>query len=382
MNAYLTGTGSFLPHDPVPAENIETILGMVGGRPSRARARILKANGIRTRHYAIDPKTGKTTHDNAQLTAEAVKALARRCGLDVNGDLALLACGTSTPDQFLPSHGSMVHGELGSPACEVMTASGGCCTSMAALKYAAMAVASGEARNAIATGSELTSALMRAAHFGPEIDERLRALEEKPYLAFEHDFLRWMLSDGAGALLIEPQPRRGMPSARIEWIEYLSFAGQMETCMYHGARKVGPRIESWKTTEDPRERVRQGFFNMGQDARLLTEHICRVCVNEALAIVLKKHPLRADEIDWLVPHYSSAYFKDEVTERFREAGLPIPPERHFTNLSTKGNTGAASPFIMLDELFTSTPLRSGQKILVAVPESARFSVAYMLLTVV
>ena len=64
------------------------------------------------------------------------------------------------------------------------------------------------------------------------------------------------------------------------------------------------------------------------------------------------------------------------------AGLPIPQERWFTNLTRKGNTGAASIFIMLDELFNSGSLRSGQRLLCYVPESGRFSSAFMQLTVV
>jgi 3-oxoacyl-[acyl-carrier-protein] synthase-3 len=60
----------------------------------------------------------------------------------------------------------------------------------------------------------------------------------------------------------------------------------------------------------------------------------------------------------------------------------IPEERWFTNLYTKGNTGAASVFIMLEELFHSGNLQPGQKILCMVPESGRFIVSFMMLTVV
>jgi 3-oxoacyl-[acyl-carrier-protein] synthase-3 len=59
----------------------------------------------------------------------------------------------------------------------------------------------------------------------------------------------------------------------------------------------------------------------------------------------------------------------------------IPQEKWFTNLQEKGNTGAASIFIMLDELVNSGKLESGNKLLCFVPESGRFSSAYMLLTV-
>ncbi len=65
-----------------------------------------------------------------------------------------------------------------------------------------------------------------------------------------------------------------------------------------------------------------------------------------------------------------------------EVDLSIPMERWFTNLTSKGNTGAASIFIILEELFNGGHLRSGQKLLCYVPESGRFSSAFMHLTVV
>jgi 3-oxoacyl-[acyl-carrier-protein] synthase-3 len=381
VNAFINATASFLPNAPVSGEEIERVLGMVGGRPSVARARILRSNGIVTRYYAVDPATGKATHTNAQLTAEAVRELGRRSGVSIGETVDLLACGTSTPDQLMPSHGSMVHGELGTPPCEVFSTAGVCCASMAALKYASLAVSTRTALAAVVTGSEVASSLLHARHFEPEMEERLRDLEVRPHLAFEHDFLRYMLSDGAGAFLLEPEPvrRTDWPSLRIEWIESLSFAGEMEACMYHGALKDGSRLVGWKASEDPLERVRRGFFNVGQDARLLNRHIGPLMA-EGLRRVMAKHALAAEEIAWFLPHYSSHFFRPEFERQLVEVGLPVPPERHFTNLAQKGNTGAASIFLILDELVTSGRVREGQQILCFVPESARFSVAFMLLT--
>src|SRR5687768_17316768 len=109
-SVYITNTSSFLPNPPVDNDNMERILGQVGDRPSRARRVILKSNGIKTRHYAIDPHTLQPSHTNASMTAEAVRKL---------GDeffplerLECLSCGTSIADQLMPNHASMVHGEL------------------------------------------------------------------------------------------------------------------------------------------------------------------------------------------------------------------------------------------------------------------------------
>ena len=175
--AYITNLSAFLPNAPVSNDEMESVLGMINGRPSRARRIILRSNGINTRYYAIDPATGKTTHTNAQLTAAAVRALARA---DFNLDqIDLLACGTTFADQLVPSHTSMVHGELGIPPCETVAISGVCISSTTALKYAMLGVASGEFRHAVSAGSETPSAVMHARNFQAESDAQIEALDRK-----------------------------------------------------------------------------------------------------------------------------------------------------------------------------------------------------------
>ena len=61
VSAYVTSTGSFLPGPPINNDEIEDVLGLVDGRRSRLKSRILKANGIQTRHFAID-REHRTTH--------------------------------------------------------------------------------------------------------------------------------------------------------------------------------------------------------------------------------------------------------------------------------------------------------------------------------
>jgi 3-oxoacyl-[acyl-carrier-protein] synthase-3 len=60
----------------------------------------------------------------------------------------------------------------------------------------------------------------------------------------------------------------------------------------------------------------------------------------------------------------------------------IPEAKWFTNLRTKGNTGAASIFIMLEEAFNGGRFSPGDRILLMVPESGRFSVSFVHLTCV
>src|ERR1051325_3017657 len=135
MSVYITGIASFLPNKPVPNEQIESLLGRINGVTSHVRDLILQRNGIRWRYYAIDPGTGKVTHTNAELTATAIRQLLEKTGIAPE-EIDLLACGTSSPDQAIPNHASMVHGILKIPPCEVVSTAGVCCSGMTAMKYA------------------------------------------------------------------------------------------------------------------------------------------------------------------------------------------------------------------------------------------------------
>src|ERR1700683_3822319 len=120
---YIVRTASFFPNEPVSNDEMEEYLGYINKNPSKSRRIVLRNNGIKRRFYALT-KDGKATHNNAQLTAEAVKALFVKDPENLK-KIELLACGTSSPDQLMPSHAVMVHGELPETnAIEVISPSG------------------------------------------------------------------------------------------------------------------------------------------------------------------------------------------------------------------------------------------------------------------
>lgn len=376
---FINRISAFLPHAPVDNDDMEARLGLVGDQPSRARKLVLRSNGIKQRHYVIDPLSGLPSMNNAQMTATAVRGLAG-AGFELE-QLECLAASTSSPDQTMPNHAVMVHGELGNPPCEVISTAGICLCGVSALKYAWLAVASGESRNAVACGSEVASGLMHASNFEAERESRTEQLERHPEIAFEKDSLRWMLSDGAGAMLLQDRPNAAGLSLRIDWIDILSFADSMPACMYAGAEMGEQGLVGW-TRFDAEARSRRSLMAVKQNVKLLNDNIVRLTVEEALRRIIPRRGLKAEEIEHFLPHYSSEFFRQRLADGLANVGLPIPLERWFTNLTRKGNTGSASFFIMLEELFNSARLKAGERLLCYVPESGRFSSAFLHLTVV
>jgi len=374
-NVYITRIAKFLPNEPIGNDEMEEKLGVINGKASKARRIILRNNQIKTRYYAID-KDGKITHNNAQLTAEAVEAL---CDNEfTKNDIELLSCGTSSPDQIMPSHAAMVHGFLKNGNLEINSPSGACVSGMNALKYGYFAVKCGAKNNAVCTGSERTSSWMRAEIFKDEVTQ-LSKVEDNPMLAFNKEFLRWMLSDGAGAVLLESEPK-GIHPLKIEWMESYSYAFELDTCMYAGGEKLEDgSLKPW--SEYPSDEwAKNSLFAMKQDVKLLGANILVKGV-ESMKDAMQKHNITEEDIDYYMPHISSYYFKENLFDEIERQGMHIPWEKWFLNLQEVGNVGAGSIYLMLEELFHSGKLKKGDRLFLQVPESARFAYAYAYLTV-
>ena len=375
---YITKASKYLPNTPIDNDQMEVFLGEINETASKAKRIVLRNNGITTRYYALDTQ-GNPTHTNADLTCLAIKGL-----LDTHfkaADIQVLSCGTSTPDCLLPSHAAMVHGLLKcSGAVELNSSAGVCNSGMNALKFAYLSVKSGNSTNAVCTGSERVSSWLRANKYESEI-QSLTLLQEQPILAFKKDFLRFMLSDGAGALRLESKPHPTDRSLQILWMEAHSYAHQLEACMYAGCEKQSDgSLKAW-SDYSPEQWLEQSIFSIKQDVKLLNENIL-VKGAESMQATLNKHALSPDEITYFLPHISSLYFKDRLYEELEKVGIDIPLERWFLNLPQVGNVGSASPYLMLEELFNSQKLQKGDTLLLSVPESGRFSYSYALLKVV
>ncbi|MEZ5047023.1 MAG: beta-ketoacyl-ACP synthase III [Chitinophagaceae bacterium] len=375
---YITRVSKFLPNNPISNDEMELYLGKVNGKPSKARSIILRNNQIKTRYYAIDKETGKSSHTNYQLAARAIESL-----LDENftkNDIELLACGCVAPDQLLPSHAAMVHGELKCQPTEIVSISTACCAGIQAFKYAFMSVKSGNSQNAIASGSEKCSGWLKADKFDAEAED-LKHLVENPMIAFEKDFLRWMLSDGAGAVLMQNKPNESSVSLRVDWVDIISYANQIEPCMYAGCEKnTDGSLTGWAELT-PHEWGAKSIFAFKQDTRLLGENIVK-WGGVMWKQVCEKHQINMDEVTYFLPHLSSEFFRSKIMEELAHIGYPIPAEKWFTNLTSVGNIGSASPYVMLEELFNNGKIKKGDKLIFMVPESARFSYGYMQLTAV
>ena len=373
---YINSVSTYLPNSPIANEDMEDYIGKIGGNPSRVRSIVLRQNGIKTRYYGLDKKQN-LTHSNAELAKEAV------CGLFENGtipdDLTLLACGTSTPDQLLPSHASMVHGELANFPMEIFSSAGVCLTSLQALKICYSNILAGLHQKAVCVASELTSPALVSKFYDPEYEATHDNPDKDPYMAFEKDFMRFMLSDGAGAVLVQDHPEGTCP-LKIEWVDMTSYANELPTCMFMASElQENGRLKSWK--EFSPDEIKERAVLVGkQDIRQLKKYIIKYWVDH-IETVLAKHHVKAEEIDYVIPHVSSMFFYEKLNDEIAARNIALTKEKWFTNLTSVGNIGSAAIYVGLEELIRTKEIKRGNKILLLVPESGRFSYGTVLLSV-
>ncbi len=367
-NVFITRTASFFPNKSVLNEEIEDYIGMIGGVPSRVKSIVLRQNGIKRRYYALDKKQN-ITHTNAQMAAAAIRNLFPN--LSEKRSVEVLTCGTSTPDQLLPSHASMVHGEAFNHPMEIYSLAGVCLTSLAALKTAYMSIMSGNSCNAVCCTSELPSPMLLSKFYLKEY-EHLKEIEDHPYLAFGKDFLRYMLSDGASALLLSNKMGEDGISLKIEGIEMISYANEQPACMYMltDAREDGS-LKSWKDFSI-KELAQNSVWCCKQNVKLLNKFGIKYFV-DAIEIAMDRLMLKGEEITYVIPHISSMYFYKRLADEITKRGINLPVSKWYTNLPEIGNVGSVAPFAGLDELLRTKEMKKGDRILLLVPESGRFS---------
>lgn len=359
MPCYITHTASYLPGESIENEGIERYLGVLDGE-SEVRSKILAMNGIRRRFYAQDERQNPT-HDVYDLGAEAVSRLAACSDFD---RMTYLAAGTTFAPLAAPGYSSILHSRLAEKRVlahpvEISSNAGICSSASTALVAAVRAVSSGDHSKALCVGAEHSSEVLKSSTIRP-LDDRDQHENLRNSQWFMSVFLRFMLSDGAGAFLLENTPSEMGISLRVDWTHSLSLANQAPLCM---------KLENRNSL-------------LSQDVSVLSKYLFSTA-ETFLEDAFRKHNDSVDAYSMVLPHMSSFFFRRKMEKIIASCGVdPHAPTPYWTNLATAGNTGAASIFIMLDEYLNEHDVTPGDRLLLFVPESGQFNFVLISLTVV
>ncbi len=365
-DCYLTQTNAFLPGKVVANEQIETFLGRLD-EEADVKQRVLRMNGITGRYYAQD-SSQNPTHDVYELGTEAVRRFfeCHEDAMTVTGDTrpTFLAAGTTYAPLSGPGIATILHDRIGQRgylkhAVEVSSHAGVCTSSAAALVNAIRAVKTGDHQAAICVGSEHASQVLKSSVF-QVIDDRHLHDDIRKSQWFMSVFLRFMLSDGAGAFWLQDQPSQQGCSLRVDWTHSLSFAPVTQLCMQMDSRTA----------------------RLTQDVEILSKYLIQYG-KETLADAMRKHNESLDRYRIVLPHLSSYFFRRRMERILQEhSQTPDVPVPYWTNLANVGNTGAASIYIMLDQFMREHTWVDGERVLLFIPESGQFNFVLVSLTAI
>ena len=299
------GTGHYLPDRALLNEEFERTLD-TNDEWIRTRT------GIRKRHFAAP---GECTSDLAIMAGKEALADAELDGKDV--DLIVLA--TSTPDNTFPSTATRVQAELGMVHGYGFDLQAVCAGFVFALANASALLRAGEARRALVIGAETFSRIL-------DMSDRSTCI---------------LFGDGAGAVLLEVEESDSSDEPR----GVLSTDIHSDGC-YRDLLFVDGGVSSTGTI---------GYVRM--NGKEVFRHAVVKLVDSAKA-ALDKAGLKAQDIDWLVPHQANKRILAKMADR-----LGVEESRVVVTVQDHGNTSAASIPIALSTARSQGRIKNGDLVL-------------------
>ncbi|MAT15316.1 MAG: hypothetical protein CMJ46_08610, partial [Planctomyces sp.] len=202
MDCYLTQTAAWLPGDAVENDQIDRYLGTIASE-ELVRDTVLAMNGIKRRHYAQNEHQ-EATEDIYSMATRAAELCLRKSP-DIR--ISYLTAGTTFAPLTAPGIASIIHDRLSERghlkhSIEISSHSGICSSSATALVSAIRAVRAGEHAAVLSIGAEHPSDKLKSTVLHPP-DDRDEHENIQHSQWFMSVFLRFMLSDGAGAFLLQ-----------------------------------------------------------------------------------------------------------------------------------------------------------------------------------
>lgn len=305
----ISGTGHYVPQKVLSNHDLEKIV-------ETSDEWIRTRTGIRERRIAAE---GETTSDMAAAAARRALAAAE---IDAK-DLDLILIATVTPDMPLPATAMFVQQKIGARSdCPGIDLSAACAGFIYALSIADQYIRTGWARHVLVVGVELLSRVL-------DWTDRSTCV---------------LFGDGAGAVIVSAarDDGRGIVSTHLFADGGLAPA----LCIPAGgsAEPASPDTVA----------KRRHFVHMAGS------EIFKFAVKSLASASVKaveSGGLRADEIDWVVPHQANLRILDAVASR-----VGIPMERFYLNIERYGNTSSASVPIALDEAVRDGSIKPGQNL--------------------
>jgi 3-oxoacyl-[acyl-carrier-protein] synthase-3 len=254
----------------------------------------------------------------SDLAYEAARRALKSADLQPD-DIDLIVLATSTPDETFPATATVVQSRLGVRGIPAFDIQAVCTGFIYALSVADNFIRAGQTRRALVIGAETFSRILDWEDRGTCV----------------------LFGDGAGAVVLHAEDGVANGGHRGILSSHLHADGRHHDMLYVDG---GP--SSTRSTGHLRMRGREVFRH------------AVVNLSEVVGEALAANHIRAEEIDWLVPHQANKRIIDHTAKK-----LKLPPEKIVLTVEKHGNTSAASVPLALAEAVGDGRIKQGDLVL-------------------
>jgi 3-oxoacyl-[acyl-carrier-protein] synthase III len=359
------GSGSYLPGEPVATDQVEEVLGRLDGlndrlasRLDQFRERLLSRSGVLNRHFAIDPQTRRQTETNASMAEKAARQALEAANMDAS-EIDLLIFSSPAPDCLTPPTSALLQERLGIERCTEIEIHSNCTGVPKGIQIALDMLRQGRYAKALVTYSQLSSIFLRKEFYNTA------------HVTLEHLTLRWMLSDGAGALVLGKDgqgPDR--PEMLDAYVESVGVGQSPGMTMELGAQP-GPDLAHLPTP------YIMGIYESGRHH--LWQDVSKVAGQAAdFALSGLQHMLDACHCDpddiavYILPFPGRHFISDKHRDiAHRILGSHIESRMPFL-VAEFGYCGGAASLVQFDRMARAGSFKPGDLVVAYVEESSKW----------
>lgn len=353
----LTGTGSYLPGKAIPLDEVDHYLGKLTEAPEKLQKWLQRMKELMKEmleveyyHYAIEPKTREFTDDNITMSVKAAQKALSAAGLKAT-DIDLIVYGSAHQDQ-MPTASVRIQEALGIEQCGEISIHANCTSAYKALLIASDFIKSGRYTNALVISSSMSSSELRAEYYNQAIVKK------------EELFLRYFLSDGAGALVLQASDKKEN-GLFVEHTYMESIGGKKPSAM------LNHRPAYWMS---PKKEYELGYHHLSQmfNDQLRThfhDDDGSVFI-KGLKRMLGKYPINLNEMRFFQVNFPSKHISELIMDECQQLG--ISRQTLYTKMASMGYAGPPMAFISIDRIIHEEKLEPNQLILSFVTEVSKF----------
>lgn len=358
----IAGTGSFLPGPPVPNERLEAVLGPLNDAPQKVRSfvenlgkKMLDRGGVLTRHFAVDPETGDMTFNFSSMAEKAARNALEMAKIEPQQvDLLIISC--PSYDQSTPPTSALLQERLGIQSCAEMEIHSNCTGVGKGVQVAYDALRSGRYQTALVAYSQLSSIYLRSCYYNqPKMDK-------------VHAALRWILADGAGALVLQAN-QNGKPGHEIIGTFVESVGAGRPAGMIAG----GAASDLMPAAHQIPQLYADGMHHLWQDFSAVNDNAAPLLL-QGLCNFTGQLKIEPGSVDHYVVSIPTLQLYEDHIPAFLDR-LSITREKIKFRSAKIGYCGGAATLLHFDEMVRSGELKSGQLAIVHAVESSKWMTA-------